>query len=270
MISFPNAKINIGLSVTGKRSDGYHDLETVFYPVGVFDVLETISSEVLKFTSSGIAIPGDQAANLCVQAYNLLNSRFGVPPVHIHLHKNIPTGAGLGGGSADAAFLLIQLNRQFGLGISASQLEELAGALGADCPFFIRNAPVLAKGRGDCFEPLDLDLSAWYIVIVMPGVHIATATAFQGVTPAVSPGLNELVKLPVSSWKSRLSNCFEARIFPAFPVVGRIKQELYAAGAAYASMSGSGAAVYGLFPAPVRLTEMEERYRVIYPALTLL
>lgn len=264
MVVFPNAKINIGLAVTEKRADGYHNIETVFYPVKVYDALEVIESPVSGFSSSGIAVPGDDN-NLCLKAWSLLRDRYQLPPVKIHLHKNIPVGAGLGGGSADAAFTLKLLNRFFKLGLSEDELETLARQLGSDCAFFIRNEPAFAFGKGDEFGAVALDLSDYYLALVMPPVQVPTAEAYQGTNPEKpANSLQILINTPVDQWKHTISNDFEKSIFSRFPLIASVKEELYRQGALYASMSGSGAAVYGIFKEVTELPGLESACRVFY------
>lgn len=244
MLLFPNAKINIGLQLLAKRTDGYHELETIFYPINWSDVLELLPADELSFTSSGLSIPGD--GNLCLDAYHLLKSDFDIPAVHIHLHKVIPIGAGLGGGSSDAAFTLKGLNELFSLGLTTERLKSYALKLGADCPFFIENKPMLAKGIGELLSPIDLDLSGYYILVQNPGVHVSTAAAYARVTPAIPEyPLRSLIKEPLESWK--VKNDFEDSVFQQFPVIKEMKDSLYDAGAVYAAMSGSGSSVFGLF-----------------------
>ena len=265
MIIFPNAKINIGLNIVNRRPDGYHDLETIFYPVMIKDVLEIIEAGELSFESSGLGIPGRVEDNLCIKGYHLLKKDFDLPPVKIHLHKHIPIGAGLGGGSADAAFFIRLLNQKFELGLTDDRMITYAKKLGADCAFFIRNKPVFAFERGDEFEPIRLDLSNYKIVVVMPPVHISTAEAFGGVKPA--PGkhsLMELINLPITEWRKFIKNDFELNIFKNHPEIRGIKAALYEAGAIYASMSGSGAAVFGIFNQTPDLSELEEENQVFY------
>lgn len=250
MIVFPNCKINLGLHITNKRPDGFHDLETVFYPLPVNDALEAITHNELQFESSGIAVPGNIADNLCVKAYHLLRQDFPqVQPLNIHLHKHIPIGAGLGGGSADAAFMLQLISQKFQLGLTEDVLLKYAAQLGSDCPFFIVNKPCYATGRGEIMEPIALDLSGYSFVLVHPGIHVNTGWAFQQLTPkAPAYSLKEVIQTPVTAWKDVLTNDFEAPVFTAHPALGKIKEQLYAAGAVYASMSGSGAALLGIFP----------------------
>ena len=244
MILFPNAKINLGLHIKSKRADGYHELETIFYPVDCCDLLEVNISDELTFNNSGIKIPGD--GNLCLDAYHLLKQDFNIPAVHIHLHKIIPVGAGLGGGSSDAAFTLKALNKLFDLRLSNEKLKTYALKIGADCPFFIENKPMLATGIGEDLEPIDLDLSAYHIAIVKPNIHVSTAEAYSGVTPKESLlSLKDLIKFPVEKWK--LQNDFEKSIFAKHGAIESLKNSLYRKGAIYAAMSGSGSSVFGLF-----------------------
>ena len=251
MLSFPNAKINIGLNITEKRPDGYHNLETVFYPVGLCDVLEVQLSETCddySFSSSGIAIDGDPEQNLIVKAYRLLQQDFPLLPVDISLVKQIPFGAGLGGGSADAAFMLKMLNEMANLELTDAQLEAYAVQLGADCPVFIRNKPVFATGIGNVFSETDLSLAGYFLVLIKPDIHVSTPEAYSMVIPRKpEKSLQELVKLPVAQWKDLVVNDFEKSVFARYPRIAEIKDELYRAGALYASMSGSGSSVYGLF-----------------------
>jgi 4-diphosphocytidyl-2-C-methyl-D-erythritol kinase len=256
MLSFPNCKINLGLRILRRREDGYHQLETAFYPLPVKDVLETIRSEALSFTASGLPIPGDASANLCLKAWQLLKKDFEhLPPVAIHLHKHIPIGAGLGGGSADGAYMLLQLNRQFRLGLEEEKLVAYAAQLGSDCPFFILNKPCLAGGRGEKLEPIELDLSRYWLALVSPGVHIGTAWAFSQCNPTEEGrSIREIITRPVETWKDQLVNDFEKPVFLAHPGLKKIKEQLYRAGAIYASMTGSGSAFYGIFPRDAGLT----------------
>jgi len=266
MIVFPNAKINIGLNITERRPDGYHNLESIFYPLMIKDALEVIESNELHFQSSGINIPGSIDGNLCIKAYHLLKKDFpDLPPVSIHLHKHIPIGAGLGGGSADAAFFIKLINKTFGLGLDAEAMMIYARQLGADCAFFINNKPVYAYNKGDEFEPVDIDLSVYKIVLVMPPVHVSTAEAYGGIKPApVAKSLKELIKLSVAEWKQHIKNDFETHIFKAYPVIQEVKTALYNAGALYASMSGSGASVFGIFETLPDLSLLEKTNRVFY------
>jgi 4-diphosphocytidyl-2-C-methyl-D-erythritol kinase len=253
MLRFPNAKINLGLHITRKRPDGYHDLETVFYPVAAMrDALEVVpaAAGTGALHASGLPVGGDRENNLVWRAYQLVKARFPtqVPALDIYLHKAIPMGAGLGGGSADAAFALQMVNDQCALGLSSSELEALALELGSDCPFFIRNTPQYATGRGERMEPVAIDLSGYRIEVVCPEVHVSTRAAFSRVLPKESAfDLRTLPGAPVDQWKEVLRNDFEESVFTQFPEIALIKDRLYAEGAVYASMSGSGSAVYGMF-----------------------
>ena len=252
MITFPNAKINLGLNIVAKRPDGYHDLETIFYPIPLEDALEvtplTDHTEPYRLQQNGLAIEGKAEQNLVVRAYLLLKSHYDLPPVDIHLFKHIPSGAGLGGGSADAAFMLKLLNEQFDLHLSTAQLEKFASTLGADCAFFVRNRPTFAKGIGNLFSPISLTLSNYQLVVVKPRVFVSTREAFAHVSPhRPEKSLKDIIQLPVEQWKDCMKNDFEDSVFPQFPVIKEWKDELYRRGAIYASMSGSGSSVYGLF-----------------------
>lgn len=265
MVTFPNAKINIGLQVLNRREDGYHNLETVFYPINLCDVLEIVEAGEIRFYPSGIPIPDDGSDNLCMRAYRLLQQDYGLPPVHIYLHKVIPIGAGLGGGSSDAAFMLRLANDHFGLGLDEPRLMDYARKLGADCAFFIRNIPVLATGIGDVFEDVKIDLSAYRLVLVKPDIHISTAAAYAGVRPCPEGRqLPEAIAAPVPTWRESVVNDFEAGIFLAHPEVAAIKQLLYERGAVFAAMSGSGSSVYGLFEEDVVLDGLDDRYAVFH------
>ena len=250
MIQFPNCKINLGLSILAKRADGYHELETVFYPIAVSDALEILPAANLTMTQSGIAVPGDPAQNLCLKAYHLLKKDFPtLPAVQMHLHKNIPMGAGLGGGSSDGTAALIILNQQFSLGLNDQQLIDYASQLGSDCPFFVYNKACHATGRGEVLTPIHLDLSNYQFLLVHPGVHIATAWAFQQLKPhSKSESIQAIIEKPITDWKNYLINDFEAPVFKAEPKLLVIKDQLYQLGAIYASMSGSGSSLFGIFP----------------------
>ena len=250
MIQFPNCKINLGLSILAKRADGYHELETVFYPIAVSDALEILPAANLTMTQSGIAVPGDPAQNLCLKAYHLLKKDFPtLPAVQMHLHKNIPMGAGLGGGSSDGTAALMILNQQFTLGLNDQQLIAYASQLGSDCPFFVYNKACHATGRGEVLTPIQLDLSNYQFLLVHPGVHIATAWAFQQLNPHIkSESIQAIIEKPITDWKNYLINDFEAPVFKAEPTLSVIKDQLYQLGAIYASMSGSGSSLFGIFP----------------------
>ncbi len=250
---YPNAKINIGLSVTDRRTDGYHNLETVFYPVGLRDVLELNREEgpkrVCYFENTGIAIDCPEDKNLVVRAYKLLASAYDLPAVRINLFKTIPFGAGLGGGSSDAAYTLKALNEYFELRISEKGLENYASRLGSDCAFFIRNRPAFASGKGDVLEDMALELDEYEIVIVKPDCKVSTAEAYAGISPAKAVfNLRELNLLPLTAWRKQVKNDFETTVFAKYPAIRKVKEELYNRGALYASMTGSGAGVFGIFP----------------------
>ena len=248
MLDFPNAKINLGLYVTSRRPDGFHNLLSCFYPVQWCDALEILPAQEEKFTLTGLPVPGDPATNLCLKAYRLLRQDHDLPPVHLHLHKVLPMGAGLGGGSSDAAFTLRILNKLFELNLKAPALENYARQLGSDCAFFIQNKPVVASERGDVFQPASLDLSGYTCVVVYPSIHITTAEAYGSIKPKEpSCTMELLLKQDVRVWKEVLHNDFEDSLFPKYPELPQVKAKLYAAGAAYASMTGSGSAIYGLF-----------------------
>jgi 4-diphosphocytidyl-2-C-methyl-D-erythritol kinase len=251
MIVFPNCKINLGLYISAKRPDGYHNLETVFYPLALREPLEIVESTSTQIHISGKEISGIAADNLIMKAYHLLKTHFPhkVMDYAIYLHKVLPMGAGLGGGSSDAAFMLMLINRHAALGLNDAQLAQYALQLGSDCPFFIYNRPMLAKGRGEQLEPIALDLSAYAIHLICPKLHIATADAFKKVIPRPAPvNLAILPTIPISQWRELLSNDFESPLFALHPVLNQIKQALYNAGALYAAMSGSGSSLYGIFP----------------------
>jgi 4-diphosphocytidyl-2-C-methyl-D-erythritol kinase len=250
MIQFSPCKINLGLSILEKRADGFHALETVFYPVGLQDIVEVVPAKLFAFSHTGISIPGDVSNNLCVKAYHLLKADFPeMGDVKIHLHKNIPMGAGLGGGSGDGTTVLILLNQLFELNLTQKQLIEYAARLGSDCPFFIFNEACHATGRGEILEPTSIDLSSYTIALVHPGIHIATSWAFQQLSPCVKEkSIATIIKQPMNTWKSELINDFEAPVFKAHPSLEAFKNNLYSQGAIYASMSGSGSSLFGIFP----------------------
>ncbi|CAN5617143.1 4-(cytidine 5'-diphospho)-2-C-methyl-D-erythritol kinase [soil metagenome] len=265
MVVFPNAKINLGLNILEKRTDGYHNLSTAFYPISWCDVLEIIPSKKISFSSSGLEIPGKTEDNLIFKAYHLLRKDFNLPPVAVHLHKAIPVGAGLGGGSSDASFTLKALNDHFNIYLDSGILELYAAQIGSDCPFFIENKPVLASGTGNIFEPLTLDLKGKYIVVVFPNLPISTAEAFAQVTPKPSTiNLKDILEnKTIKEWKDFLRNDFEEGIFKNHPVLADIKKTLYDQEALYSSMSGSGAALFGIFDKEVDLKKkFSEEYIV--------
>ena len=249
MIFFPNAKINIGLNVLSVRPDGFRNLESCFYPVQWCDALEMVPAEVLQFHLSGIPVPGSPETNLCLKAYHLLQADHAIPAVSMHLHKHIPIGAGLGGGSADAAFALRLLNDLFQLHLGPEALEAYARQLGSDCAFFISNKPVFATGRGDVFQPLPLSLTGYRCLLVYPDLHITTAEAYGLVSPQKpQTPLFDLIQQDISTWREQVRNDFETVLFPRYPQLAQLKATLYQQGALYAAMSGSGSTIFGLFP----------------------
>lgn len=262
MITFPNAKINLGLNIVGKRADGYHNLQTVFYPIPLTDALEIEQKlpngdERYTLHQSGVEIAGDPQSNLVVKAYELLASHYELPPIDIYLYKHIPSGAGLGGGSADAAFMLKLLTQRFELKIDTDCLERYAATLGADCAFFIRNAPTYAEGIGNIFSPISLSLQGYKLVLVKPNVFVSTKEAFAYVKPQTPVyDLKETIAMPITSWRERLSNDFELSVFKQFPSLAQIKDELYNMGAIYAAMSGSGSSLFGIFAPDAILPEL--------------
>lgn len=254
MIAFPGCKINLGLNITQKLSNGYHSLESIFVPVSFSDVLEIIVSPAdakTQLNYSGIAIPGDPTTNLIKKAFDRLDQPYQLPPIQAHLHKIVPMGAGLGGGSADASAMLMMLNNLFRLNIKQTELIDHARSLGADCPFFIFNEPALVKGIGENIKPIDPGLKGKKILLVYPDIHINTAEAFQNIKPQkpIENLESIILKYPIVEWKNHIKNDFENYVFNANPEIAKIKKQLYGFGALYASLSGSGSAVYGIFNA---------------------
>ena len=248
MICFPNAKINLGLHVTGKRSDGFHSIETIFYPIPLRDALEVVESDQTSFTQTGIHLAIKPEENLVMKAYALMSEKIKTPTLDIFLKKAIPSGAGLGGGSADAAFMLKLLCQINNSAVTENIFLKMAESLGADCPFFIRNTPVIATGTGNLFQPSDVSLKGYLLYIVKPPLEIATCEAYAMVNPKKPVfSLERLSSFPVQEWKHILFNDFEPVIFNKYPLIKKLKEQLYAMGAEYASMSGSGSAVFGLF-----------------------
>ena len=264
MITFPIAKINLGLNVVEKRPDGYHNLETVFYPVGIKDALEVYEMDKdfpsdadcdLKVTN--IHIEGDEQRNLVCRAYQLLKQDFPtLPRVHAHLYKGIPTQAGMGGGSSDCGFMITLLDEMFHLGLTEQQMIDYAARLGADCAFFIFNKPCYAEGIGEKLQPIGLSLKGWYLAVVRPAIPVSTKEAFSLITPQYPPqNCRDIVMQPVETWRDALTNDFEKSVFTLHPEIGAIKDRLYDMGAVYAAMTGSGSSLYGLFRQPVSLDE---------------
>lgn len=255
MVVFPNAKINLGLNILRKRAHGFHDLSTIFYPIPLQDILEIVpqqqrdAKEEVVLHSTGLAVAGNADDNICVKAYRLLKTDFpNLPPIELHLHKVIPMGAGMGGGSADGAFTLRLLNEQFQLQLSQAQLINYALQLGSDCPFFIVNKASIGKSRGEALNPVQLDLSDYSLAIVNPGIHVPTGWAFQQITPGLPEyDCASIVQHTPETWRGKLINDFEAPIATHYPEIGNIIQQLYDQGAVYAAMSGSGSTVFGLF-----------------------
>lgn len=257
MVSFPHCKINLGLNVLSRREDGYHNIVTCFYPLPLTDILEIIPAPELSISFSGDSIPGEGAENLCLRAYHLLRNEFNISPVKIHLHKIVPIGGGLGGGSSDAAYTLRLLNEIFELNLPKEGLHAYASTLGSDCAFFLQETPMLGTGKGERLQPIQLNLSGQYLVLIKPPIHVSTANAYEGVIP--NPAKNDLREVlenkPVNEWRGQLVNDFEYSVFKKFPVIDRIKEKLYEHGALYASMSGSGSSVYGIFREQVDLAK---------------
>jgi 4-diphosphocytidyl-2-C-methyl-D-erythritol kinase len=268
MISFSNAKINLGLLVKSKREDGYHNIETVFYPVPLTDIIEVTplpGGETCMLENSGLKIDGEPAGNLCVRAWNEINRIRPLPGTSIHLHKVIPAGAGFGGGSSNAAFVLMALNTLFDLQLTTTELENLAGRIGSDCPFFIHNKPLFATGRGDIFGPAGIDLSGTRIAIVFPGINISSRWAYENIKiKRQSDSLKDILMTDPSSWQNRLLNDFEPAVFDAYPVIRDIKDKLMSLGAFYASMTGSGSAVYGLFNERVDSRQIKKKFQGMF------
>ena len=260
MITYPNAKINLGLNIVEKRPDGYHNLETVFYPINLQDALEVNlleGEEEFSLKVSGVPIEVEPENNLVVKAYRLLKKDYPeMPAIDIHMYKHIPTGAGLGGGSADAAFMTKLLNDKFKLNLSIEKMEEYAAILGADCAFFIQNKPVFATGIGNIFEPIQLSLKGYYLVLVKPDIFVSTKDAFAHIIPTQpTQSLKEIIRMPVETWRATMKNDFEDSVFQKFPEIAAIKDKLYDLGAVYASMSGSGSSVYGIFREQVEFVD---------------
>lgn len=266
MVTFPNAKINLGLDVVAKRPDGYHNLETIFYPVPLQDILEiTVTEEEgapdYTFKMHNAVFEGDNNDNLVVKAYKILAADHKLPKVEMSLYKNIPTGAGLGGGSADAAFALKMLNEIACLNLCDEQLEAYAARIGADCAFFIKNTPAYATGIGNILSPTVCSISGYHLVLVKPDIHISTKEAYSLVTPAAAETpLTEIAALAVEEWKGKMKNDFEKSVFANHPQMEKIKEELYNMGAVYASMSGSGSAFFGLFTEQQNIEDIEEKF----------
>ena len=247
MILYPNAKINIGLNILSKRGDGFHNLSSVFYPIyNCYDVIEIIKSDTFMFTTSGLKIP--YGKNLCVRAYEKIQSIYNISPVHIHLHKMIPIGSGLGGGSSNASFILKGLNEIFNLNLSLKELEKISSEIGSDCPFFIDNTPKIVTGKGEIMFDIDLDLYHFEIKLTHSKVSISTQEAFSNIKPkSIDSNIDKSILDPIKDWKKKIRNDFEENIFKIYPEIKLNKEDLYKNGALFASMSGTGSTVYGIF-----------------------
>jgi 4-diphosphocytidyl-2-C-methyl-D-erythritol kinase len=254
MVVYPNCKINLGLNVIARRSDGFHEIESIFYPVSWCDILEIIPSEKTNYIFDGININCSETENICFKAYQLLKKQYDIPDINLYLYKNIPFGAGLGGGSSDGVFTLKVLNNLFSLNLDEKTLMVMASTLGSDCSFFIQDNPCYITGTGTNLLPLSLSLDGYYLVIIKPDITIPTKEAYKMITPkSPQTPLPEIIKLPVSEWKEKLINDFEEPVFAKYPEISLLKKDLYKKGAIYASMSGSGSSVYGLFEKEIDL-----------------
>ena len=263
MIIFPNAKVNLGLNIISKRADGFHNIESIFFPVAINDALEFVVADEMQLTISGLPIDGNSADNLILKAYYLLKKDFDLSALKIHLHKNIPMGAGLGGGSADAAFLLKELNNYFNLKIDTQKVMTYAALLGSDCAFFILNKPCFSSGRGEVLEPVNLNLGGMKMIVVHPAIHVNTAWAYSKIKPSKPlKSLKKVITQPILTWREELKNDFEVPVFKEFPQIEKIKEQLYQVGALYASLSGSGSAVFGLFENEVPPIKFPNNYFV--------
>jgi len=253
MLVYPNAKINLGLYVTARRPDGYHDIETVFYPIPLMDALEVKETTAPgRFRQTGASLDCAAEDNLVMRVLRMVEASHPLPPLDIHLLKHIPSGAGLGGGSSDAAFMLRLLNEKFQLGMSADAMREQVSRLGADCAFFIENSPMLATGRGDQLTPIHIELIGWTLLLVKPPIFVSTREAYAGITPRQpEQPLTDILSLPVEQWQGRLRNDFEDTVFTAHPEIAAIRDRMLDLGATYAAMSGSGSTVFGLFADPI-------------------
>ncbi len=266
MIIYPHAKINLGLRITERRQDGFHNIETVFYPVGLTDILEFLPDDDQTFQTdslslSGIPVEGDIKNNLLIKACAIFRERIDIPFLKIHLHKRIPMGAGLGGGSSDAASLLMGMNLLMSNSLPDNDLAEMALQLGSDCPFFLKSEPLLGRGRGEILSPIEVNLKAYYLYLFNPGLHISTAEAYREVTPEVSDSTwTKVLSASPDLWRKEVVNVFEESIFDRYPELAKLKSDLYRLGAVYASMSGSGSSVFGLFSNEIELpSQLKQR-----------
>ncbi|MBX2982145.1 MAG: 4-(cytidine 5'-diphospho)-2-C-methyl-D-erythritol kinase [Flavobacteriales bacterium] len=273
MLVFPFAKINLGLQVLRKRPDGYHDIRSAMLPIPLCDALEAVVDESvpageLRFVRTGIPVPGDPSSDLCMKAVDQVRKLRDLPGLRMHLHKAVPTGAGLGGGSSDAAHTLLLLDRLLGLQLSPEELRTMATALGSDCAFFLQDNPQLAEGRGEMLSPLHVNLHDHWIVVVHPGIHVSTAAVYGNMRlRSQHADLRELLTAPIASWQGTVVNDMEEYVFAKHPAIGAIKEELLAKGASYAAMSGSGSSVFGVFSKkPVGLGFAKEYAMWVFPA----
>ncbi|MEY4877053.1 MAG: 4-diphosphocytidyl-2-C-methyl-D-erythritol kinase [Bacteroidota bacterium] len=263
MIIFPNAKVNFGLNIISKRADGFHNIQSVFVPVKVEDALEFIPANALQFSTSGLPIPGNTNDNLIIKAYHLIKSNYNIPFLKIHLHKVIPMGAGLGGGSADAVFFIKSVNNYFELKMNADEMLQIASSLGSDCAFFITNKISFATEKGENLEPFTLDLSGYKICVIHPKIHVNTAWAYSKIKPLTpNKSIKEILKQPIETWKNELINDFEKPVFEKHPEIQNLKNEFYKHGALYASMSGSGSAVFGIFKNEIPTLTFQQNFTI--------
>ncbi len=270
MICFPHCKINIGLQLLRRRTDGYHEIKSLMYPLPWYDVLEIVEADSFAFSTSGLDIPGKTSDNLCHRAYDLIREQYDIPLVHIHLQKNIPMGGGLGGGSSDGAHVLQLLNTLFELNLSYETLTRFAAQLGSDCPFFIKDTPQLASGRGEVLHDFDLDLSGYTIVLLNDGTHVSTRAAYKNVQLHKGHGdLIEQLNGSVGSWKDEVQNDFEPGIFDNHAQLNEYKQQLYGYGSKYAAMTGSGATIYGIFDTTPEIPQSFKQQFRVYQELKL-
>jgi 4-diphosphocytidyl-2-C-methyl-D-erythritol kinase len=267
MILYPPCKINLGLHILHKRNDGYHELDTCMYEIPMFDILEAIPSEEFEFSFSGMEIPGNIETNLCVKAFNLLKDKHGIGNVKMHLHKQIPMGGGLGGGSSDGTYALLMLNSIFKLNLTKNKLIEYASELGSDCAFFVESGAKIARGRGEILKPINLNIRGYFLKIVNIGIHISTAEAYGNVEfQDHKQNVEAVLGLNLDKWKSNLKNDFEVHIFKKHPILTTIKERLYEEGAVYASMSGSGSTMFGIYkekPLDNSFNDLNTTYEII-------
>lgn len=267
MILYPPCKINLGLHILNKRKDGFHELDTCMFEIPLYDILEILPSQKFEFSSSGMEIPGDFNTNLCVKAFKLIQENHNIPNIKMHLHKQIPMGGGLGGGSSDGTYVLKMLNTIFQLNLSETILEQYAATLGSDCAFFVKSGSQIAKGRGEILTPINLKLTGYFIKIVNIGIHISTAEAYSGVEfQQHKNSISEIINRNIIDWKTILNNDFELSIFKNYPVLKKLKADLYQEGAIYASMSGSGSTMYAIFkdePKKNTFSHLNPTYEII-------